>query len=170
MGIKYFITILIFSVFQVFSQTVNWDKLNLKLSSPATAFSFDSKNHIYIGTVGWGIYKSSDSGLSWTRFCEELALLNRISCFKIITEDVLLTGISVAGDHIDLSEPPIGIYKSTDGGEKWEIKLKAVYVFTISQDLNQNLYAYTDNYESRIYFSDDTGENWERIEGAGESF
>lgn len=164
MRVTYFTILLFFTANQIFAQSANWEKLNLKLSAPATAFGFDSKNNIYIGTIGWGIYKSNDSGSSWTRFCEELALLNRISCFHIISEDVLLAGISVSGDYIDLSEPPLGIYKSTDGGEKWEIELKAVYVFTIFQDLNQNLYSLTDNYESRIYFSDDAGENWQRIE------
>jgi photosystem II stability/assembly factor-like uncharacterized protein len=164
MRIKYLIIVLLYSVSQVFSQSTNWEKLNLKLSAPATAFGFDSKNHIYIGTVGWGIYKSSDSGLSWTRLYEELALLNRVSCFHIITEDILLSGISVAGGHIDPSEPPLGIYKTTDGGEKWENELKALYVYQIFQDLNENLYAFTDNYESRIYFSDDIGEKWRRID------
>lgn len=162
MRIKYLVIVLLYSISQVSSQSINWEKLNLKLSAPATAFGFDSNNNIYVGIVGWGIYKSNDYGLSWFRF-DDLALLNEISCFHIIKDDVFLTGISVAGDFIDLSLPPLGIYKTTDGGEKWENKLKAVYVFKMFQDSNQNIYAYTDNYESRIYFSDDAGENWQRI-------
>jgi len=164
MKVTYLTILLIFNANQLFAQSSDCEKLNLKLKAPVTAFGFDSNNNIYIGTVGWGIYKSKDSGSSWTRFYEELALLNRISCLHFISEDVLLAGISVPGDNLDLSEPPLGIYRSTDGGEKWEIELKAVYVFSIFQDLNQNLYSLTDNYENRIYFSDDAGENWKRIE------
>jgi photosystem II stability/assembly factor-like uncharacterized protein len=143
---------------------------------------------IYVGTgeqtQGDGVYKSTDSGVTWTNIgLRETHYINGI-VVDPRNPDVVL--VATAGDHWSVAER--GIYKTTDGGKNWQ---KVLYkdpetsVADIEADPgNPNiLYASewtrpddpfsTDEPEKKkeqdgvIYKSVDQGSTWNAVEGKG---
>ena len=168
MKFKYLFLSLIFlcevCCIQIFSQSVNWEKLNIKLPSYASSFGFNSKGYIYIGTRNWGIFRSKDSGASWERLYEGLSL-DRVDCIFETSDKNLLAGVSFGG-HLIMGPKPLGIFRSEDDGDTWENVLETIWVWKILKDSKNFLYACTNsfNISTKMVRSDDNGESWERID------
>ncbi len=109
--------------------------------SIVTGLSFDSQGRL-IATTGdfyylWitgGIYRSNDSGLTWSRVDKSLP---PASYYSLLTDSKI--GVLVASDS--------GAYRSTDGGDTWELiktGLAQSKIHVFSQSVAGNIYAGTD--------------------------
>jgi len=85
---------------------------------------------VYIGTgetqmrgniqQGDGLYKSTDSGETWTHM--GLKESQNIARVRIHPEDCNTVYVAAMGKH-SLQNPERGVYRTTDGGESWELIL-----------------------------------------------
>jgi photosystem II stability/assembly factor-like uncharacterized protein len=66
--------------------------------------------NICLGTAGWGVWHSPDSGKSWTRHRKPFPLNTRIQALVVHPTDAHT--IVAAGDT--------GVFRSTDAGAHWE--------------------------------------------------
>ena len=66
--------------------------------------------NICLGTAGWGVWHSGDSGKSWTRHRKPFPLNSRIQALVAHPTDA--HAIYAAGDT--------GVFRSHDGGAHWE--------------------------------------------------
>ena len=121
-------------------------------------------NIIYIATDE-AVYKSSDTGTTWTRFAGELTRTRVIS----LAIDPKLSATVFAGTKGD------GTYKTPDGGRSWHLFNSGINKGTISSVVNQVIfnplgtemvYAAT---TVGVFRSLDGGRNWtERMDGMTE--
>ena len=75
----------------------------------------DSRNSI---SPGGGIYKSTDGGMTWRLMgLEETQVIGRIVVHPTNADIVYVAALG----HIWNSNPERGLYKTTDGGETWEL-------------------------------------------------
>lgn len=172
----------------------NW--LPITDNMPTTAIgslAMDPNNEdiIYAGTgesnyanhsrYGLGIYKSIDSGDSWTVIGADIFSGRSVS--KIIVShdnsDIIYASVSPAGGFPALAAAKqhpdanglLGVFKSTDAGESWQhlSQLPALPVssFVINGSNNQILYAAVgDIYghvDNGLYKSIDGGSSWNRL-------
>jgi photosystem II stability/assembly factor-like uncharacterized protein len=106
----------------------------------------DNPDFVYAGTKD-GIYKSEDGGINWT---QRNGLPEKLSgaWVNAITIDPQNHEILYAGTGRALQQPPeeiTGIFKSTDGGGTWQLKLSdgldAVAALLIDTDNASRIYA-----------------------------
>lgn len=108
-------------------------------------------NEIYIGTY-YGIYKSFDSGLNWTRVGLNECKVNTI---KI---DPNNSQIIYAGTNY-------GVFKSIDGSLTWQNIFKTLKseILTIAIDTNDPKIIYIGSDKGEVYKSIDFGKNWSKL-------
>ena len=124
-----------------------------------------TKSHIMYVATDEAVYKSSDTGATWTRFAGELTRTRVIS----LAIDPKLSATVFAGTMGD------GTYKSPDGGRTWHQFNAGIQKGTISAIVNQIIfnprgtemvYAAT---TVGVFRSLDGGRNWvERMDGMNE--
>ncbi len=82
-------------------------------------FASDATGETWLaGAVGGGIWKTTDSGTSWTNKTPDLPNIAVVTMAQGVSNPAVIyagTGESFAGDGIDGD----GIFKSTDNGESW---------------------------------------------------
>lgn len=154
----------------------------------AVAVAPSDSKVIYVGTgeqaQGNGIYKSNDSGLSWTNIgLRETHVITGIIVDPRNPEVVL---VAAAGDHWSGAER--GVYKTSDGGKSWK---KVLYkdvetgVANIETDPDNPSVVYAalwtrpddpfsvdapeqkKKQDAAIYKSTDEGSMWNAVEGKG---
>lgn len=128
---------------------------------------------------GDGIYKSTDGGETWTN--KGLPDSGHIGRIVISPDDSDTVYVAVAG-HLYTHNAERGLYKTTDGGESWELVLHvsdAVGVIDVVLDPVEPDTIYAASYErlrrawhfdgagpgSAIYKSTDGGATWTLLEG-----
>lgn len=135
-------------------------KLGLTESLNHRAFSVlaEDNNTIWIGSAG-GINKSTDGGISWTRFTHQNQsapisgnFVVAMSKQKIDSVNILWAGTVNAND---LSEKR-GISFTADGGQTWKTALSGEFVHGVGTN-GRFVYAATDN---GIFRSADLGATW----------
>ena len=154
----------------------------------AIAVSESDPNVIYIGmgehavrgvmtSYGDGVYKSNDSGKSWTHI--GLPESMHISRIRIHPDNPDVVYVAVQGALFG-PNPERGIYRSMDGGQNWELVLhvdESTGASDLSMDMNNPriLYASMWDYQrypwkvrsggkgSGIYKSTDGGDSWEKL-------
>ena len=128
----------------------------------------------YVGAASGGIFKTTDAGANWTPIFDEQEMLsigdiaiskNNPSLVWVGTGEVNAGGGSLAYDGD-------GIYKSTDGGENWEVKgvPDVGSISKIVMDPNDDDVVYVgamgplfENDNNRgVYRSLDGGDTWEQ--------
>lgn len=152
------------------------------------------RNIIYAGTgennssrssyAGFGVYKSTDGGKSWTNIgLQETHRTGRIVIHPD-NPDILWVG---AQGHLYSPNPERGVYKTTDGGKTWKHTLfidenTGIIDLEINKLNPQILYASTWHRERRgwnfvekgktsgIYKSTDGGENWFKLTTGNNGF
>jgi photosystem II stability/assembly factor-like uncharacterized protein len=136
------------------------------------------RSHI---SVGWGVWKSTDAGKTWTRTgLEQTGRIARIVIDPRNPDVVLLAALG----HAYGPQPERGVFRTLDGGKSWE-KVLFVNDSTGAIDLVMDpsnprvLYAATWQLEihtwgrtsggrgSGIWKSTDGGTTWKRLEGNG---
>lgn len=118
----------------------------------AVSIDAASPNIIYAGSANNGIYRSTDSGASWSEINNGLATLD----IQVITIDPNLSTTLYAGTAIG------GIYKSTNSGDTWvsiNTGIKNFNVYAIKVDPNDSNVIYAGTFGSVIK-STDGGMNW----------
>lgn len=112
-------------------------------------------------TVGFsGVYKSIDSGDTWTAINEGLTF-GSVSSLMINSSDTATvfagTGVRAYGGGL----PGAGIFKSTDAGETWrKVNMSDLSVQAIVMDPQSNNIVYAATMGGGVYKSTDGGENW----------
>jgi photosystem II stability/assembly factor-like uncharacterized protein len=124
--------------------------------------SLDDPSVVYAGTEEKGLYKSSDGGDSWVQKGLAGNAINDIAVDST-NSNVLYVGI---GHRFYLQ--PGRVYKSTDGGETWQIALEVeeyasgnrVLSILIDSNDSQVVYAGVDGWDKQVYKSTDRGATW----------
>jgi len=166
------------------------------LAMGAIAFAPGAPNIIYAGTgegvssgdsyAGLGLLKSTDGGLTWQLLGTSYFAKASFSDIKVhpgnpnILLATTLRGLAGVSGGLLPSPPPVGIYKSIDGGTNWSLKLDAnVRNMGGGWDLESHPTDFTKQYAgcgsifgnpfhsstNGIYRSTDTGETWQLVTG-----
>jgi len=139
-------------------------KLESKLDlSRKIAIAPSDTNILYlegsISLFGYGIYKSTDGGLTWN-----------FTGLRLEGSDVSAICVSPSNSSIVYVGTKEGIYRTTDGGQTWENILKKPYINDIAIDhvCPQVVYAVNGNYlcgiTGHVFKSDDGGNLWEVLD------
>lgn len=137
-----------------------WQQTNGLPYAPGNILSIaaDAKANVYVGVAGSGMYRSSDSGKSFTYVS---SILSNTSIRSIIIDQ---HGHIFAGDAGSK-----GVFRSTDDGTTWTQVLTSKKIHDMTLDLSEVIYAGTyaygaDTSEQGIFRSTDDGNNWEQID------
>lgn len=138
----------------------------------------DSRNSI---SPGGGIYKSTDAGLTWTLMgLEGTEHIGRIQVHPTNPDIVWVAALGA----LWRSNPERGLYKTTDGGETWnlvnfvsdqagflDVKVHPRdpdVLFATSWERERGpYYLQSGGPGSALWKSTDGGDNWEKVEGNG---
>lgn len=120
-------------------------------------------NVIYVGAPSGGIWKSNDSGASWTPLADDFISMG-VSSIVISNADPNIV-YAATGDNDGSDTYSIGVVKSTDGGLTWNTtglnyqttEAKVIYKLLIHPTNDQILWAATNN---GFYKTTDGGANW----------
>jgi photosystem II stability/assembly factor-like uncharacterized protein len=131
-------------------------------------------NEYYFGATGGGLWKTVDGGTEWKPVTDGQLTSSSVGAVAVAESDpdivyigmgeVQLRGSITQGD---------GVYKSTDGGEKWEHmglkETQAVARIRIHPSNADIVYVaalghpYGDNAERGVFKSTDGGKNWKKV-------
>ena len=111
---------------------------------------------ICLGTAGWGVWHSPDSGRSWTRQRRPFPLNSRVQA--LVAHPTDQRTVLAAGDT--------GVFRSRDGGARWERlgepgALPTVWSLAIDPVDPETLFAGTR--PAALYRSQDGGAHWKRL-------
>jgi photosystem II stability/assembly factor-like uncharacterized protein len=132
-------------------------------------------------SIGWGVFKSTDAGKTWTRM--GLDLTGRIGRIAIHPSNPDLVLVAAVG-HSYGPQPERGVFRTTDGGKSWEHVLSVdqntgAYDVEFVPSNPRIVYATTWQLEihtwgrksggpgSGIWRSTDGGATWKRLTGNG---
>jgi len=133
-----------------------------------SADGHDSTNYRVKEAPNGGIFYSDDQGLNWQKSTLPINGENNKYIRMVVRGDIVYTcGVRNAEERI--SDNPlmfdykksIGLLKSTDRGNTWEISHAGIcFYFDVSTD-GQTIYHNDD--QSNLYRSTDAGETWEQL-------
>jgi photosystem II stability/assembly factor-like uncharacterized protein len=127
----------------------------------------------YFGSVGGGIWKTIDAGVTWTPIFDSQPIAS-IGALEVAPSDpkVLYAGTGESDIRSDLSSGD-GVYKSTDGGATWKNiglhdsrQISRIVVDPKNTDVvyvGVLGHAYGSNEERGVYKSTDGGQTWARV-------
>ncbi|MBV9554613.1 MAG: hypothetical protein JO032_17670, partial [Alphaproteobacteria bacterium] len=110
-----------------------------------------------LGTAGWGVWHSPDSGQSWTRHRAPFPLNSRIQA--LVPHPTEPQTVFAGGDT--------GLFASRDGGARWERvgdagALPTIWSLTVDPSDPETLFAGTR--PAGLYRSRDGGRRWQRLD------
>jgi hypothetical protein len=127
----------------------------------------------FFGSVGGGIWKTSDVGTVWTPIFDSQPVAS-IGALEVAPSNpqIIYAGTGESDIRSDLASGD-GVYKSTDGGETWKncgLKDTRQISRIVVDPANANVvyvaalgHAYAPNPERGVYRSRDGGETWEKV-------
>jgi FG-GAP repeat/Secretion system C-terminal sorting domain/FG-GAP-like repeat len=129
---------------------VVWTQTSGPYGGEIHALLVGNAGELIAGTSQGGVYRSSNSGTSWTQISSGINTLDIVS----LAEDA--SGNLFAGSEGD------GLYKSTDNGTSWTNSSTGLpageYVEAIK--VLRNGYMVAGTYNDGLYYSKDGGKNW----------
>jgi len=121
-----------------------WQQTGGPYGGDIYCLAINSVGHIFAGTNGNGIYRSSDNGNSWIQV--NTGLTNKtVYALAINSSDHLFAGTDA------------GVFRSIDNGDHWEQKGLSGKVFSIA--INPAGHLYASSY-SGIFRSTTNGDSW----------
>src|SRR5579864_3944313 len=139
----------------------------------ATAGVPGDPNTFYFGTVDGGIWKTTNSGVTWTPVFDHQSVAS-IGAVAVAPSDpkVIYVGTGESDIRSDLASGD-GVYRSTDGGESWQnVGLRDTRQISriVIDPQNANIvyagalgHAYGPSNERGVYKSADGGEHWTKV-------
>jgi hypothetical protein len=138
-----------------------WSSSGPELGAEAMAVAVDpSRPHVvYAGTLR-GVYKSTDSGLSWSPARAGMGELE-VAALAI---DPTNTNVVYAGTINNIGSPTSGVFKSTDAGGSWNVVNTGMFgtsinALAVDPVNSNNVYAGT-SFGAGIYKSSNGGASW----------
>ena len=134
-----------------FSQ-FTWQQLNGPQGGLTTEIKSNSNGTLFMGSLGGGIHRSTDNGLTWDQ---------KVNGFPSPEYDDGTVAIAVAGDgDIFASSFTDGVFRSTNNGESWiNTNLPHAFIVTIVIDQNKRVYCGNPG-GSGVYVTSNNGLNW----------
>jgi ligand-binding sensor domain-containing protein len=138
------------------SQTDFWQQMNGPYGGRCISFAVTASGDLLAGTYGSGVFRSSDSGESWT----QIGLVDEaVNALAINSDGHLFAGTGFVGFNG-------WVYRSLDDGISWtQLSLTGNHIHAIAVSSAGNVFAGTD---VGLYRSSDDGESWDFI-GPGTS-
>src|ERR1700719_661386 len=136
-------------------------------------------NVFYVGAVNGGVWKTDDSGRTWTPVFDDQAS-QAVGAIAVAPSDPNIVYVS-SGEGLARPDLAVGdgIYKSTDAGKTWtHLGLRnsqGIPALAVDPgDPNRGFAAalghpYGANEERGIYLSTDGGQNWQKVLSQGEN-
>ena len=127
-----------------------WVQTNGPQGGDGIALATNSSGHIFVGTQGGGIFRSTDNAETWTAVNNGLTDTN-----------VRALAINNASGHIFGGTWSSGVFRSTDNGDSWTAVnngLNALSVRSLVTNSGGDVFAGT--FDGGVYRSVDNGENW----------
>lgn len=164
-------------VYKTTDAGVTWNPANSGLLNTAVlslGISASNPQVVYAGTnyngTTDGVYKSTDGGGSWTRLINGIQETNR--GIQAIAVDPTNPDIVYIAVFDGVADSPVGLYKTTDGGNNWNPSINGIgaiknFLSLVINPVNPNIvYAgssfstSTSTGPSTIYKTTDAGANW----------
>jgi len=133
-----------------------WTLTNMQ-SKDVRTMVVDGDGYLYAGTWGFGVFKSTDDGDSWTEVNTGLGYMLAIQAMTVTSDSHLFVG-SVGG----------GVSMSINGGTSWS-KLNVGYDFIWALASSSDK-VFAGTYGDGLYISDDDGATWTKSANLGASF
>ncbi|MEO1203924.1 MAG: glycosyl hydrolase, partial [Pseudomonadota bacterium] len=164
----------------------SWVKLGLQDTQHISRIRIHPKNPnlVYVAAMGHlfgdnderGVYRSTDGGQTW----ENILFVNSATGAVDLAMDPTNPRILYASFwrvkrtpySLESGGEGSGLYKSTDGGDSWELLSDnegfptgtlGIIGITVSPSNNKNLYAIVEAEEGGVYRSRDGGETWAQV-------
>ncbi len=157
----------------------SWNTANTGLLNTAVlslAISASNPQILYAGTnygTNDGVYKTTDGGGSWTRLVNGIQETQK--GIQAISVDPTNPDVAYIAVFDGVSDSPVGLYKTSDGGNNWNASnngvgaIKNFLSLAIDPVNPNNVYAgtsfavATSTGPSTIYKSTDAGANWTEV-------
>lgn len=132
-----------------------------------TALVIDRHDPSTLYAGGRGVYRSTNGGQQWSPINEGLVDGYSIAQVSVLVIDPMTPSTVYAGDDLGLGLG--GIYKTTDGGQRWILQQSLPRVLALAVDPSDpsSIYAGTANFlefnyhSSGLFKSTDAGDSWE---------
>ncbi|HEX2865858.1 MAG TPA: T9SS type A sorting domain-containing protein [Ignavibacteriales bacterium] len=114
-----------FSVNNLYSQNVYWERLPYQFLYGNSVPVADTAGNIYIGNSGsipgYAIYRSTDNGINWTKRVDTVSgYIAGVFCISVSSKGIIYASTSM------------GLFNSTDNGSSWtNLKSNASLIMTI---------------------------------------
>src|SRR5262249_50566730 len=116
----------------------------------------DPNDHIYAGTSGGGVFRSTDNGASWTQ------LITGFDSYSYVIVGAL--AVNSNGDVFAGTTEGGGVYRSTDGGDSWALttgSLSSSYFDAIAVNSSNEIFA--GSWGAGVFKSTDNGDSWTAV-------
>lgn len=170
-----------------------------QIGSAPSSFAFSSNDVMYAGTLGSGVYRSTNYGSSWTQLNNGLNDLNVYSLginasgqifagtqshgiyfssnsgsswiHTSLSVSVKVKSIAInSSGHIFAGTNGSGVYRSTNNGSTWVSLGTLVDVYSIAIDGNNRIFAGCGSPIKAVYRSTNNGTNWAQVYTADHNF
>src|SRR5919197_2694905 len=131
-----------------------WAQTNGPQGGDGIALATNPSGHVFVGTQGGGIFRSTDNGENWTSVNNGLTATN-----------VRALAINAVTGHI-FAGTFGGAFRSTDNGDSWTAVNNGLeFPFVISLAINSSGDVFAGTVEGGgVYRSTDDGENWTLVD------
>lgn len=168
---------------------IEWIKTKGPNSGPVLSLAIDTLlNHIFAGTEGAGVFKSTDKGEAWTPFNNGLggnvvydlkidgnnriyAALSQAGLFRsdlnadnwvnIGPGDTTVWKVAINSSRHIFASSSAGVYRSTDNAANWTpVNNGLLDSVALALALNSGDEIFAGTYTKGLFFSNDNGNNW----------
>ena len=152
--LTFILVVLLLVGFSLRAEAQSWEWLNGPNGGDVTTLATNSSGHVFAGTGGGGVLRSTDSGANWEILNVGNTSGNSVPALAINQS----SGYIYAGTFFD------GVYRSTDNGNNWALFNSGLpYAAIWSLVINSSGHIFAATSGSGVYRSTDNGANWVAI-------